>query len=58
MQREFVSPCLLSVQIEGQLEGAAAPLVVGGVQAYLRQWISLGIGGQIPAGRVDAKLGL
>ena len=32
MQRQVASPYLLAVQMEEQLEGAAAPLVVGGVQ--------------------------
>ena len=41
MQRQVASPYLLAVQMEEQLEGAAAPLVVGGVQVYLRHWISL-----------------
>ena len=54
MQKEAVSPCLLAVQIEEQLEGAAAPLVVGGVQAYLRHWISLHRSPQLQLGSSSA----
>ena len=54
MQKEAVSPCLLAVQIEEQLEGAAAPLVVGGVQAYLRHWISLHRSPQLQLGSSGA----
>ena len=54
MQKEAVSPCLLAVQIDEQLEGAAAPLVVGGVQAYLRHWISLHRSPQLQLGNSGA----
>ena len=54
MQKEVVSPYLLAVQIEEQLEGAAAPLVVGGVQAYLRHWTSLHRSPQLQLGASGA----